>query len=1116
MAGVRHLFGARFGLGLLWVLALGGAASGQGVPVFDGPEFDRLVMEAPARVVARNRARIKEGPAKPIIRYTQATMVRQAARGVGQLRVQLTSESGSFVVACTGFLVAPALILTAHRCGPGLPDDPSLATRAPLGIARMDFITGYDAPRDEDQGTRIAVELAPVEADAASGYAVLRLKGGDGTALPLSTGAPPPAGTPLMILSHPFGESLYVLRDGCDLRSSDGAGGGLSHGCAALPGSAGAPVLDMQGRVIAMHLEERGQDGRAVSMASLIGKSKLLKGVSDGETCVGASAVRCGLAPVADVPLDAIPDPVPVSNTDRAPDSDPDPAPIPVQRNTDNAKVTDDPAAAFPVGITDAGPAIYGVGLPYLPPGTGVELVTGPVGNLAGSGALLAAGGRDYAATVARLGQGHAALSLWRTTDGTLAARRYIAPGAEAIALSPDGQHLALVARNGADGARSVEVFTLPALDPLISVTLDEDGPARALAFSPDGTWLALAQTGQVPGVSVLRGKTGERRWHMTTDAPVTALRYGPDGRMLAFALSGAATLHDAETGALLRGMEQVDGELAEISGLAFTREGGALIAGAANASGLRWQVETGALIGRIGPAEGGRLLGLTAAADAAVFMTSLGGEVLSFGVQGRDQLRHWDKHEFTDVALTSDGTRLIGVVGGAAPGLIFADPGGEAMQTVLKRDGDFVSALAFSPDSTRLAVGGSGPPADRAEQQLQIWSWQDGQVTFASEGYGPEGPLAMAWRADGAAVAAQGVGDALRLHDFAAGAMARQLGGASAAVSLDYAEEGASLIRVGTEGAVTLLDARSGAARRSWFGAFAALSPGGTELAIARNAPRPEIILVDPTSGAERLALEMPFSRIGPLAYRGEDAEIIGLVQSADRPGIWILALWSADDGQLLRQFGELSRAPRAMVVSPDGRFVAVAQEGVDHILLWDIAVDRFLWQLETGGAEVRALAFAPDGLRIAAGLAPAGVVLWDMIDGQVKARLAPFADGTTAQVGATLFLSDPALLDRVAVRLPDGVLVPASQVLRDGLPDFVPADLPLSEQVTGLLDRLRAGDADARLLLVEGRGLAFDLEFRREVQRQLKTAEFYFGAIDGDIGRGSLRALDLFVAGE
>ena len=102
--------------------------------------------------------------------------------------------------------------------------------------------------------------------------------------------------------------------------------------------------------------------------------------------------------------------------------------------------------------------------------------------------------------------------------------------------------------------------------------------------------------------------------------------------------------------------------------------------------------------------------------------------------------------------------------------------------------------------------------------------------------------------------------------------------------------------------------------------------------------------------------------------------------------------------------------------------------------------------------------------------------------------------------------------MLDRAAVRLPDGTFLPARQVLREGLPDFVPADLPLAEQVQVLLGRLREGDEDARLLLVDGRALAFDLEFRKEMQRQLKAGEFYTGPIDGDIGRGSRRALQLF----
>ncbi|WP_323771824.1 trypsin-like peptidase domain-containing protein [Antarctobacter sp.] len=1106
MTRVRRLFRLRFGLFVLWAVAHGGGAAGQGLPVFDGSEFDHMVMESPARVVARNRARIKDSGAKPVIRYTPPTVARQAARGVGQVRVEVQGDNGSFVAACTGFLVAETLLLTAHRCGPGLLDDPSLSARKPTGIARIDFIAGYDAPRESDQGSRFPVEVTPLEMDAAAGYAVLRVKTGAGTPLPLSTETLPTA-TPLMILAHPFGESLFVWRDGCSLRSAGAPGGRLSLGCATLPGSAGAPVLDDKGQVIAMHLDERGQGGRAVAMASLIERSTLLLALAQGETCVGELAVRCGLAPPEETP-DPVVSPLGPEVGDPAMTLDRKDADIVVQ--------DEDPTKAFPVGLTNGKPTVYAVALPYLPPGTGIDLMTGPVGDLTGPEARLTAGATEFAATVTRLGKRHAVLSLWRAADGSLAARRYIPPGAEVITLSPDGQRLALARRNDADDTWSIEMFKLPALDPLPAIGLSDAGPVTALAFSPDATRLAVAQAGKAPSVSIWQGETGARQWHMTGAEAVTGLRYSLDGRLLALAMPDGVALHEVETGALLRGMAQADGPALAISGLAFTGDGTALIAGAEDAEGLRWAADTGTLAGRIGPVQGGRLLGLNATGNAAVFLSSVDGAVRLFGLDDGVLLRSLEGRSFTDAALTPDGAHLIGHVRGAVSGLVFADPNKGEAPVILYPDGDFVSALAFSPDSSRLALGGSGRPDDNATQRLQIWSWQDGKVTFANDGYGPGGPVAMAWRPDGAALAVQGGGIPLRLYDFSEGGEPRELGDASLAASLAFGEAGDFLIRVPRGGPVALVDAQTGAQRRSWAGEFAALSPEGAVLAIGRNAPTPEIILADPATGETQLMLEMPFSRVGPLAYRGEIAEIIGLVQDSDQPDTWGLALWNAENGQLLRRFGELDHPPHAMRVSPDGRFVAVSEEGMAQILLWDISVDRFLWRLETGGAEVRALAFSPDGLRIAAGLAPAGVVLWDMIDGQVKARLAPFSAGTVVQVGATLFLSDPALLDRVAVRLPDGVLLPASQVLREGLPDFVPADLPLEEQVAGLLDRLRAGDDDARLLLVDGRALAFDLDFRREVQRQLKAAEFYSGPIDGDIGRGSRRALEQFAADE
>lgn len=1122
MTRISRLFALRFSLGMFGAWALCGAGLAQSLPVFDGAQFDGVVIEEPAATVARNRARIKTNSAKPVIRFTTATPIGQAARGVGQIRVQLEGSDGAFVVACTGFLVSAQFILTSYRCGAGLLEDPDLASRKPTAISRVDFITDYDAPRRGEQAIRAQVEPAPVEMDVDAGYAVLRIAGlSGGVALPLEPETQLRVGAPLTIIGHPLGLSQYVWRDNCAVQRASVPDGVLTQSCDTLPGSEGGPVLDPNGRVVALHLGER-----AVTLARLVETSKLLRAVSQGADCIGAAAARCGLeaeqpdispAAAAAMPKRDVLEPDPTL-TDPSPRPAPKDAEIAVVPDDETPSPDDGPTAAFPIGFVEGQPAIYGISLPYLPPGTGIELLAGPVGQLDGAEALLTASTAGFAATYTRLNDRHAALSLWRLPTGTLVARRFVTPGAGAMALSPDGRMLALAGQlpvnaNATEGPE-IALYALPDLDPQDPVDLTGPAPVGALDFSPNGARLAVARAGSAPVVSIwdVERRTSSARIAGLTD-PAKALRLGPDGQILAVALPDSVRLYDANTGLHLRDMEpgpQQEQGPQQLSGLAFSPDGSMLIAGAGNAPGLRWDTESGKLRDRIGPAGGGEFLGLNRSGDA-VFLSPQG-RVEIYGAKQSAPLLRLPDLQVSGAALSHDGAGLIGHVTGHGSGVVFVDPQTLEVRAHRSVEVDAVTALAFSPDSSRLAMGGMIRDSGGGAAQLEIWSWQDGQVTFEAEAIGPKGPNVLAWHPGGSALAVQGDGP-LRAHDLINGVSEARFGDKlGTARSLSFLGDGGELIHVAEERIVTLLEPGAHMPRHTWPGHTAAASPDGSQLAVGRSMPTAEIVLVDAVTGQDRRTLEMPFARIGLLAWRGSEPEILGLVQAGARQTDWSLALWSAETGKMIRQFGELSAAPRAMAVSPDGRFVAIAEEGSAEVLLWDMSADRFLWRLDTGGAEVFTLAFAPDGLRIAAGTAPGAVILWDMINGQVKARLAPFATGSLAVVGATVFLSDPTLLDRVAVRLPDGTFLPAAQVLKEGLPTFVPTDLPLEEQVSGLLARLRAGDRDARLLLVDGRALAFDLEFRRELQRQLKTAEVYSGAIDGDIGRGSRRALVLF----
>jgi WD40 repeat protein len=87
-------------------------------------------------------------------------------------------------------------------------------------------------------------------------------------------------------------------------------------------------------------------------------------------------------------------------------------------------------------------------------------------------------------------------------------------------------------------------------------------------------------------------------------------------------------------------------------------------------------------------------------------------------------------------------------------------------------------------------------------------------------------------------------------------------------------------------------------------------------------------------------------------------------------------LHLWDVATGQSVRKF-EGAANVRVVAFSPDGKTLAGAGDGED-VRLWDVATGRLRHRFEGHRGAVTALAFAPDGRILASGSLDTTILIW------------------------------------------------------------------------------------------------------------------------------------------
>lgn len=616
---------------------------------------------------------------------------------------------------------------------------------------------------------------------------------------------------------------------------------------------------------------------------------------------------------------------------------------------------------------------------------------------LLGAGALSA--GEPDAATRAALALAHqerarAVLAAARETGDVQGFQEALLQALAARTLSPDAttETATGIAAQSGDAA-----FALRWRSPAAWF----GAPVTGVLWVPGGRWLATAsggvlrlwdgRSGAGPGVPLARldlGGAQVRALAGSRDGRLLAAG-GEDGRIRLWTLAGPAAEHpDPRPWGADRTLE------AGVRSLAFRPDGGLLAAGRADGAvellGLTPQGGTLEPRGRLTDGRGrvgtlaftpdGRLLA-SGSDDRALRLWDLSGEPAAEPLKGR--LVQGGGSVWA-VAVTPDGALLASGADDGRVRLLELATGKERppLGAAPERDagGSRVLALAVNADGSLLAAGGE-------DGRIRLWdpraTTPDAAPLATLENPGGR-VLDLAFGADGR-LAAGSLFGSVHLWDLSGGPAAARL----LSVPLGHTErvsavalnpDGTLLASGSADGTVRLWDLASGTerARLEAGGAVAALAFDGDGGRLAGGTVRGTLRLWDLAEGRPRVReLAAAGGRLAGLAFTADG----GLVSAAEDGAV---RLWDPATGEVRAQpGGGAGGGPRGgpgsrLAVAPDGRRLAWANDA--RVQVFTLPEGRRLADLAVPEEHAFALAFAPDGARLAVGTDEGALWLWDL----------------------------------------------------------------------------------------------------------------------------------------